>query len=101
MFLLKQKHWSNAGTSLRFSERASSGPLHPEAHIQTKLLAGLMYTSPVDEALLSRSLEDLEPKLQSLHTFKWDGYEMPGDSLWATLRKSCAPFTLIPTITQV
>ncbi|KAH9476327.1 hypothetical protein JR316_0011902 [Psilocybe cubensis] len=34
-------------------------------------------------------IEDISMDLISLHTFDWDGLELPDDSLWHTLRSNC------------
>ncbi|KAF8872955.1 hypothetical protein BD779DRAFT_1679476 [Infundibulicybe gibba] len=44
---------------------------------------------PLDEGRVVARVEKLAPSLVSLHTFDWDGLEMPADHLWETLRKSC------------
>lgn len=38
------------------------------------------------ESSIARAMELLAPNLRSLHTFIWDGLEMPEDRIWATLR---------------
>ncbi|KAJ7068974.1 hypothetical protein B0H15DRAFT_958014 [Mycena belliarum] len=43
----------------------------------------------IDERTLSELLLRIAPYLTSLHSFSWDGLEMPDDSLWRKLQKSC------------
>jgi hypothetical protein len=44
---------------------------------------------PVNEIAISDFISRMAPYLTSLHTFVWDGLEMPDDGLWLKLRKSC------------
>ncbi|KAJ7173095.1 hypothetical protein C8R43DRAFT_680726 [Mycena crocata] len=44
---------------------------------------------PIDEVAISELISRMAPQLTSLHTFIWDGLEMPEDQLWLKLRKSC------------
>jgi hypothetical protein len=39
------------------------------------------------EIAISKAIELLAPNLYSLHTFIWDGLEMPEDYIWSTLRR--------------
>lgn len=45
----------------------------------------------LDEALVSHLIIRMSSRLQALHTFAWDGMEMPVDDLWYSFRKFC-PF---------
>lgn len=42
---------------------------------------------PLDEKWVVDAIQRLAPKLRLLHTFDWDGLEMPKDSLWRTLQE--------------
>lgn len=44
---------------------------------------------PLDESWVSSAVEKIAPHLRKLHTFDWDGLEMPDDWLWKTLQDSC------------
>ncbi|KAG9220200.1 hypothetical protein CCMSSC00406_0007105 [Pleurotus cornucopiae] len=44
---------------------------------------------PLDEDWVAKAIIDLAPHLKYLHTFDWDGLEMPEDELWTVLRTSC------------
>lgn len=44
---------------------------------------------PLDESWVAKAVERIAPNLQRLHTFDWDGLEMPDDQLWKTLQNSC------------
>ncbi|KAJ6622768.1 hypothetical protein B0H10DRAFT_2012805 [Mycena sp. CBHHK59/15] len=44
---------------------------------------------PINEVAVSDLLSRISVHLTSLHTFIWDGLEMPEDQLWLKLRKSC------------
>jgi hypothetical protein len=44
---------------------------------------------PLDEASVVTMIEEIAKDLITLHTFDWDGLEMPEDRLWKTLQLSC------------
>ena len=43
------------------------------------------------EEWVVQKLEDIAADLENMHTFDWDGLELPEDILWETLRLKCAP----------
>ncbi|TFK37842.1 hypothetical protein BDQ12DRAFT_607081 [Crucibulum laeve] len=43
----------------------------------------------LDEAWLARKISGISQNLSSLHTFDWDGLELPQDYLWGTLQTHC------------
>ena len=43
---------------------------------------------PLDEDWVVHRIEDIAPYLTSMHTFDWDGLEMPLDRLWGTFQAS-------------
>ncbi|KAK0490092.1 hypothetical protein EDD18DRAFT_1080569 [Armillaria luteobubalina] len=43
----------------------------------------------IDENWVASAVESIAQSLTTMHTFDWDGLEMPKDSLWQTLRLSC------------
>jgi len=43
----------------------------------------------IEEEWLAITVQRLAKNFASLHTFVWDGLEMPTDELWLTLRTSC------------
>jgi hypothetical protein len=44
---------------------------------------------PLDESWVVTMIEGIAKNLTSLHTFDWDGLEMPDDRLWGTLQTLC------------
>ncbi|KAJ7121008.1 hypothetical protein C8R44DRAFT_623441 [Mycena epipterygia] len=52
---------------------------------------------PVNEVVISNLISRMAVHLASLHTFVWDGLEMPEDQLWLRLRKSCPHLVNIGT----
>jgi len=40
----------------------------------------------LDEGWVVRMIEDISKNLPSLHTFDWDGLELPNDTLWVALQ---------------
>ncbi|KAF8637032.1 hypothetical protein AX16_010887 [Volvariella volvacea WC 439] len=44
---------------------------------------------PLDEDWVVTQIEGIAPTLKGLHTFDWDGLEMPADRLWQTLQRCC------------
>ncbi|KAJ6591251.1 hypothetical protein DFH09DRAFT_1420316 [Mycena vulgaris] len=44
---------------------------------------------PIDEVAICELVSRIAPHLTSLHTFVWDGLELPDDKVWMKLRKSC------------
>jgi hypothetical protein len=42
----------------------------------------------LDENWVARKIQEIAPSLVAMHTFDWDGLEMPPDELWGTLRTS-------------
>jgi len=51
----------------------------------------------VNEVVISNLVSRMAVHLTSLHTFVWDGLEMPEDQLWLRLRKSCPHLVNIGT----
>ena len=47
------------------------------------------------EEWVVQKLEDIAGDLENMHTFDWDGLELPQDTLWETLRLKCAPLLSI------
>jgi hypothetical protein len=47
---------------------------------------------PLDEDWVVARIEAIAPSLTSMHTFDWDGLEMPLDRLWGTLQSSYVIF---------
>ena len=47
---------------------------------------------PLDEDWVVYKIELIAPSLTSMHTFDWDGLEMPLDRLWGTLQTSYVIF---------
>lgn len=43
----------------------------------------------LSEAWVVETIEQLSTNLTAMHTFDWDGLELPNDSLWVTLRSKC------------
>ncbi|KDR79531.1 hypothetical protein GALMADRAFT_63638 [Galerina marginata CBS 339.88] len=43
----------------------------------------------LSEAWVVSMIEDISKDLITMHTFDWDGLELPIDSLWETLRSNC------------
>ena len=41
---------------------------------------------PVDEGSVVKMIIDLSKHLTNMHTFDWDGLELPKDELWEVLR---------------
>ena len=39
-----------------------------------------------EELVIAKTLERIIPNLRSLRKFRWDGLEMPKDSIWSSLR---------------
>lgn len=69
---------------------------HPEiARYVRRLVVSpnkLEWTTPgeeVHEGLVADLITRISPNLRSLETFLWEGWEMPTDDLWSSLRKSC------------
>ncbi|KAJ7701912.1 hypothetical protein B0H17DRAFT_871523, partial [Mycena rosella] len=52
---------------------------------------------PVDEGAISDLISRIAPHLTALHTFLWDGLDIPNDELWRKLRKSCPHLVNIGT----
>ncbi|KAJ6609408.1 hypothetical protein B0H10DRAFT_1813767 [Mycena sp. CBHHK59/15] len=44
---------------------------------------------PLSEDWVASMISKIAQNLTRLHTFDWDGLEMPADSLWLTLRNAC------------
>ncbi|KAF6751609.1 hypothetical protein DFP72DRAFT_1172030 [Ephemerocybe angulata] len=44
----------------------------------------------IDEGLVANLITRICPSLRSLESFAWEGWEMPSDELWISLRKSCS-----------
>jgi hypothetical protein len=44
---------------------------------------------PLEEDWVAYKIEEMAENLILLDTFDWDGLEVPKDSLWGALRKSC------------
>lgn len=42
---------------------------------------------PLDEGWVVMMIEKIAGNLKGLHTFDWDGLEMPKDHLWSTLQR--------------
>ncbi|RDB28146.1 hypothetical protein Hypma_001390 [Hypsizygus marmoreus] len=51
----------------------------------------------LDELLVSNLIIVIASRLPSLHSFYWDGLEMPDDKLWLALRKFCPRLKCIGT----
>lgn len=51
----------------------------------------------LEEEWVVNNLQDLAVNFESMHTFDWDGLELPDDRLWETLRLRCvdAEFNLV------
>ncbi|PPQ93590.1 hypothetical protein CVT25_005470 [Psilocybe cyanescens] len=43
----------------------------------------------LSEAWVVTMIQDISMDLTAMHTFDWDGLELPDDSLWETLRSNC------------
>jgi hypothetical protein len=52
-------------------------------------LAWPMRDTQLSEEWVAFMIVDIAKTLTHLRTFDWDGLEMPRDTLWLTLRKSC------------
>ncbi|KAJ7768719.1 hypothetical protein DFH07DRAFT_915432 [Mycena maculata] len=52
---------------------------------------------PINEVAISDLISRLAAHLTALHTFIWDGLEMPEDQMWLKLRKSCPHLVNIGT----
>lgn len=48
----------------------------------------------LQEQWVVRQLETIAEDLENMHTFDWDGLELPEDRLWETLRLKCALLSL-------
>ncbi|PFH49847.1 hypothetical protein AMATHDRAFT_95590, partial [Amanita thiersii Skay4041] len=51
----------------------------------------------LDEDWVADTIAKIAPSLTSIHTFDWDGLEIPSDHLWDTLRQSCPELRNIST----
>lgn len=47
----------------------------------------------LDEAWVVDMLQKIAGSMFSMHTFDWDGLELPKDALWSTLRKRYVNFS--------
>ncbi|KAF9033956.1 hypothetical protein BDZ89DRAFT_1062723 [Hymenopellis radicata] len=54
---------------------------------------------PIDETWVAEQLAAIahKRKLLSMHTFDWDGHEMPGNVLWDALRDGCPELRTLST----
>ena len=50
----------------------------------------------LSEAWVVETIEHLSTSLTAMHTFDWDGLELPNDSLWVTLRSKCVSHPSAP-----
>jgi hypothetical protein len=57
----------------------------------------LEWTDPgdeIDEDLVATLIASMAKQLRTLEAFEWDGMEMPNDSLWKALKRSCVLFLI-------
>lgn len=63
--------------------------------VRPNYLAWMKPDKPLDESRVTDLIEGTAVNLHAMHTFVWDGQEIPDDHMWLTLRKLYAlPITI-------
>ncbi len=71
--------------------------IHPQARRAAELLPRLPKPDEhLSEAWVVETIEHISTSLTAMHTFDWDGLELPNDSLWVTLRSKCVSHPSAP-----